>query len=87
MTARISKISLTVFIVLLVLSFFLLSGPGDYWPWYLVMAPFGAIPAIIGPSKYRIYGAVAVVLSLILIFGDIESGKHFLARHPQIYRR
>jgi hypothetical protein len=87
MTARFSKISLTVFFVLLVLSFFVLSVPGDCWPWYLVMAPFGAIPAIIGPKKYRLYGAIAVVLSVILIFGDIESGKHFRARHPEIYRR
>jgi hypothetical protein len=87
MSARISKISLIVFVVLLVLSTFLLSVAGEYWPWYSVMAFFAVVPIVVGPNRYRIFGAIALVLSVVLIFGDIEAGKHFRAKHPEIYRR
>lgn len=87
MSTRISKISLIVFVALLVLSGFLLSVAGDYWPWYSVMTFFASVPVVVGPNQYRIYGAVALVLSLVLIFGDIEAGKQFRVRHPEIYRR
>jgi len=87
MHTRISKISLIIFAVLLVLSAFLLSVAGDYWPWYSVMAFFAAVPVVVGPYRYRIFGAIAFVLSLVLIFVDIEAGKHFRAKHPEIYRR
>ena len=87
MNARISKISLIVFVVLLVLSAFLLSVAGDYWPWFSVMGFFAVVPIVVGPKQYRIFGGLALVLSLVLIYGDIEAGKHFRARHPEIYRR
>jgi hypothetical protein len=84
MSARISKISLIVFLVLLVLSAFLLSVAGDYWPWYSVMAIFAVVPVLVGPNRYRIFGAVALLLSLCLILGDIESGKHLRQKMQQI---
>ena len=87
MSARISKISLIVFVVLLVLSAFLLSVAGDYWPWYSVMAIFAIVPVLVGPKRYRIFGAVALLLSVYLILGDIESGKHHRQRMQQIRDR
>jgi hypothetical protein len=48
MGARISKISLIVFVVLLVLSAFLLSVAGDYWPWYAVMSAFAVDHSLSG---------------------------------------
>ncbi len=86
MSIRISKISLSVFAVLLVLSFFLLSVAGDYWPWYAVMSAFAVVPLVVGPSRYRVMGAIALVLSGVLIVSDIVAGRRFHARHPEIRR-
>jgi hypothetical protein len=76
MSARISRFSLIVFVVLLVLSIFLKSIAGDYWPWYAVMAVFAVVPLIVGPHRYRLLGAVALVLSVILIVSDCAAGRH-----------
>jgi hypothetical protein len=86
MSERISKISLIVFVVLFVLSLFLLSVAGEYWPWYAVMSTFAVIPLVVGPWRYRLTGAVALVLSVVLIVSDVEAGKRFRARHPEIRR-
>ena len=86
MSIRISKISLIVFVVLLVLSCFLLSVAGDYWPWYAVMSAFAVVPLVIGPRRYRVLGAIALVLSGVLIVSDIAAGRQFHARHPEIRR-
>ena len=86
MSARISKISLIVFVVLLVLSASLMSLPGDYWHWYAVMSAFAVVPLVVGPGRYRLIGAIALVLSFVLIFSDIAAGKHFQAQHREIRR-
>ena|SRR5258708_37247726 len=83
MNLRISKICLIVYGVLLLLSLFLLSTPGNYWPWYAVMAPFTALPLCLGPRWYRLAGGIAVVLSGLLIVSDLEQGKRF---HEKIDR-
>ena len=80
MHARISKISLIVFAVMLVLGGFLLSVAGEYWPWFAVTAIFGAVPVVIGPRKHRLIGAGALILSLLLIIGDYQAGKRFRAK-------
>jgi hypothetical protein len=74
------------------LSFFyfslgLLSVPDDYWPCYSVMAIFAVIPIIIGPVRYRLWGAVALALSVALILGDVESGKLFREKIQRIRER
>jgi hypothetical protein len=84
LSTRISKISLTVFVVLLVLSAFLQSVAGDYWLWYAVMSVFAVVPLVVGPGRYRVIGAIAFVLSGVLIIGDIAAGRHFRAWHPEI---
>ena len=86
MSARISRICLIVFVVLLVLSAFLLSVAGDYWPWYAIMSAFAIVPLVVGPGRYRLIGALALVLSVALILSDIAAGKEFRARHPEIRR-
>src|SRR5262249_43965781 len=80
MSARVSKICLTVYGAFLVLSFFLLSVPGDYWLWYAVMVPFAAVPLCFGQHWYRFAGGVALLLAGVLIIGDIEAGKAFRQR-------
>jgi len=86
MSARVSKISLIVFGVLLALSAFLTSVPGDYWPWYAVMSAFAVVAIVFGPGRYRLIGAVALILSVVLIGSDIVAGKHFHSQHPEIRR-
>jgi hypothetical protein len=80
MHARISRISLIVFTVLLVLSGFLLSVPGDYVVWYAIMVPFTIVPLALGPRWYRVGGACALALSAVLIGSDIKAGKAFRER-------
>lgn len=86
MSTRISKISLVVFAVLLVLSAFLLSVAGDYWPWFAVMSVFAVVPLVVGPRRYRVMGAIALVLSGVLIVGDIAAGRHLRAERQEIRR-
>ena len=61
--------------MLLVLSFFLLSVPGNYWPWYAVMAPFSIVPLCFGRRWYRVTGGIALLLAGLLVVGDIQAGK------------
>jgi len=75
MSTRVSKICLTVYGVLLVLSFFLLSVPGNYWLWYVVMASISVVPLCFGRRRYRVTGGIAFLLAGLLIVGDIQAGK------------
>jgi hypothetical protein len=86
MTARASKISLIVFVVLLTLSAFVMSVAGEYWPWYAVMSVFAVVPLVVGPRRYRIMGAIGLLLSGSLIVSDIKAGRRFHAQHPEIRR-
>ncbi len=56
------------------------SVPGKYWPWFAALVPFAMAPLIIGPRWYRLAGGVGLVLSGILISGDIAAGKLRSAR-------
>lgn len=87
MRLRLSKISIVVFAVMFVISTSLLSIAGDYWPWYLIMAIFAIVPIMAGPNRYRIIGAGAMLLSLSLIYSDIQAGKALRAKHPEFFRR
>lgn len=75
MRARISKICLVVFAVMLVLGGFLLSTAGNYWPWFAVTAVFAVVPVVVGPRFHRLLGVAALALSILLIAGDYEAGK------------
>lgn len=76
MNARVSKISLVVFVVLLVTSGLLLAVVGSRWPWYAIMAVFASVPVVIGPGRYRVWGAIGLLLSVVLIASDINAGRH-----------
>ncbi len=61
-------------------SFFLLSTPGDYWPWFAIMGAFAIAPAIAGPGRYRVVGIAALIVAVVLIVGDVIAGKLFRER-------
>jgi hypothetical protein len=86
MTVRASKVSLIVFVVLLAISASLLSIDGDYWPWYAIMSIFAVVPIVVGPFRYRVIGAIALVLSGLLIANDIAAGRRFHSQHPEVRR-
>jgi hypothetical protein len=79
MRVRISKISLGVFLALLLLSRLLLAVPSEYWPWYAVMGIFAVVPLVVGPRWYHLLGSLALIMSVILIVGDYQAGKRFRA--------
>jgi hypothetical protein len=74
---RISRISSIVFVVLMILSGFLLSTAGNYWSWYAMAAIFAFPPLVLGPRRYGFFGATALILSIVLIAGDIAEGQRF----------
>jgi hypothetical protein len=41
------------------------------------MSFFAVMPALVRPRCFRFWGALALVLSVALILGDIESGKRY----------
>jgi hypothetical protein len=77
MDARISKISLTIFAVLLVLSFGMssLAVAGNSWPCFAIMAFFAIVPVMAGPRNYRFAGAIALALSVAMLAMDLTAGK------------
>ena len=84
MNARISKISLTVFLLMIVLSAFSLSVAGENWSFYAIASVFAVTPMIFGPRRYRIWGTAAVIFSIALILGDIAAGRRLRDRKVRI---
>jgi hypothetical protein len=86
MTAKISKISLIVFVLLLVFIPTVATISGEYWPYYAFASVVALMPIAVGPRLYRLIGVVALLASVILIVHDIAAGKHFRAQHQEIRR-
>src|SRR5260370_31947677 len=82
MSARISKISLILFVLLLVLSASLLSVAGDYWPWYAVTSVFAVVPLVVGPRCYRLVARIALFLFGVPIVRDSTAGRNLDSEHP-----
>ena len=83
MRTRISRISLIAFATVIATSMFLLGVAGDYWPWYAVGGILAAVPIVIGPSRYRLLGALAAGLSVALIISDCAASKRFPAKQSR----
>jgi hypothetical protein len=73
---RISKICLMIYLVMLLAGGFLLSVPGEYWPWYMYMSFVAVVPLILGPRWFRLLGAIALTFASVLILSDIRAGTH-----------
>ncbi len=75
MNPRVGKICLVAWAILFAMSCCLMSLPGDFWPWYAVMAVVAAVPMVrVGRRWQRILGAVAFAFSIFLIVMDIRDG-------------
>jgi hypothetical protein len=84
MRAKVSKISLCAFVMLLVLSGTVATISGKYWPFYAFTSAFAVVPVFVGPRRYRLIGVGALLLCAVLIAHDIAAGKRFRAQNPQI---
>jgi hypothetical protein len=86
MRTRISKISLIIFAVMLVLGGFQLSVAGNYWQWFAAIVPFAVVPLILGPRWYRLGGGISLLLASALILGDIEAGARLRERRLRLMK-
>ncbi len=77
MKARISRIFLIAYCILLLLGGLLLSVPGDYWPWYAVTGSCAVVAVAVGPRWYRVGGLFATALAVGLIISDPKAGVAF----------
>jgi hypothetical protein len=78
---NISRVSLIVYCVLLVLSGFLACAPGGGMYWFMVMSIFSFTPIFCGSRTYRILGVIALLPAVGLIVSDYYAGKKWKARH------
>jgi hypothetical protein len=77
--ATISRVSLVVYMVLLVLSGFLMSTAGGRVVWFCVMG-LSSLPALVaGPRKYRVLGIVALLAAMAMAGMDYYMGRRDMA--------
>jgi len=77
MNEKISRVSLIVFVVLLIATGFLLSVPGGRVPVFCIMGMFAVPPLIAGPKLYRLLGIVALLIAIVSAVSDYRNGKGF----------
>ena len=74
MKARISRMFLISYGILLLLSGMLLSAPGDSWPWHAITGACAVVAVVVGPLGYRIAGLLAAGVAVVLIIADLKAG-------------
>jgi membrane protein implicated in regulation of membrane protease activity len=76
MKAKISRICLIVYAILLILSAFLMAAPGSAVIWFCIMAVLAIPPIIADPKWHRILAIFALLIALMLAVSDYNAGKH-----------
>ena len=87
MKEKISRTSLVVYAVLLVLSWFFPSAAGDAVVWYCIIGLFAIPPIVAGPLKYKIPGLIALLIAIALAGADYHIGKRIHDRWEENARR
>ncbi len=75
MKERISRVSLIVYAVLLILSAFLMSVTGGRVGWFCIMGIFAIPPIVAGPKRYRVIGIIALLIAIAAVATDYHAGK------------
>lgn len=86
MHPRIAGICLAVFYVLLALSGFLLSSPGDSLLWFAIMSVFALVASLVGSRLQRLVGLIGFALAVVLIGFDYKAGVEFRQRQAEKMR-
>jgi phosphotransferase system glucose/maltose/N-acetylglucosamine-specific IIC component len=84
MKEKISRISLIVYAVLLILSGFLMSAAGGSVGWFCIMGFFAIPPIVAGPKRYKILGIIAFLIAIVLAATDYHAGKRIHDRREEI---
>jgi len=88
MKERISRISLIIYVVLLILSGFLLSVAGDRVVWFCIMGIFAIPPIVTGPKLYyRVLGIIALMIAVAAAGFDYHAGKLHRAARDEILKQ
>jgi hypothetical protein len=81
-----ARITSGVYLLGLILSGFLLSVPPDNLPIYFILLGLAIVPLVVGSSRYRIFGALAVGLTILLIILELTAGLRIARAHHKIER-
>ncbi|HVU26794.1 MAG TPA: hypothetical protein VHG71_03560 [Verrucomicrobiae bacterium] len=74
MKQSIVRIATLVWIICFMLFLFLLSVPPHDLPLYIGLACIALVPLIFGSHPYRIFGAVALIVSLLMVVLECWAG-------------
>jgi cell division protein FtsW (lipid II flippase) len=74
MKQSIVRIATIIWIIGLTLSVFLLSVPPHDLPIYIGLACISLIPLILGAHRYRIFGIIALIVSLLMVVLECLAG-------------
>jgi hypothetical protein len=69
-----ARVASIVYVIVLVMSGLSLSVPPGDLVFYIILLVLAIIPLMTGSKPYRIFGLIAVVLSLVLIGLEIRAG-------------
>ena len=75
MKEKVSKVSLIIYAVLLILSGFLMSAPGDRVGWFCIMGIFAIPPIVAGLKRYQVLGIIALLIAIAAVVTDYHAGK------------
>jgi hypothetical protein len=75
MKEKISKICLIIYIILLIISGFLMTTAGGSVLLFCINGIFAIPPIIIGSKRYLILGVIALIIAVTLAISDYNAGK------------
>jgi len=84
---RISRTSLIVYVVLLILSGFLPSVAGSLVGWFCIIGIFAIPPIIVGSKRYQVLGIIALLLAIAAAVTDYHAGKITQNRFDEIRKK
>lgn len=61
--------------------------PPGHCLWYRLLVGLALLPLLAGPSQFRLAGFVTLVLAVILLVGDIRSGKLYEQKRQERLQR
>ena len=87
MKKSVSKIALTVYVVLFLLSGFFMATAGGRVVPFCMLAIIAIFPVAAGPRRYRVMGAIALVTAILLMAMDYYAGKSMWEKLERIENR
>jgi hypothetical protein len=87
MKEKVSRVSLIVYAVLLILSGFLMSTAGGRVGWFCIMGIFAIPPIVAGPKRYRVLGIIALLIAIAATASDYQAGKRTQDRIDDIRKQ